>query len=53
MNIQQARVAGGWAREAGRGIESCPTYAIGEQGAPYRQAWRDGWAERDRQIRRK
>lgn len=51
VNLDQAREAGRWAREAGRGIETCPTYAIGQQGYEMRAAWRSGWAEEDGRIR--
>lgn len=53
VNIEQAYIAGQWARETGRSIDSCPTYAMGEQGAPYRDEWRRGWKDTDEQIRRK
>jgi len=52
MDIEQARIAGGWARENGRGIDTCPTYAIGEQGEPYRRAWKEGWRATDERMRR-
>lgn len=52
MDIDQARVAGGWARENGRGIETCPTYALGEQGEPYRKAWKAGWLYANERMKR-
>lgn len=52
MDIDQARIAGGWARENGRAIATCPTYCPGEQGQPYRDAWKAGWTATDERMRR-
>ena len=46
------RQFGRWAREAGRGINSCPGYGITDEAAGQRTEWRAGWNERDREIRR-
>lgn len=51
MNIGEARTeslnhaweAGRWAAEAGRGIETCPLFSMGELGKAWRDAWRTGW----------
>lgn len=43
---------GRWAREAGRPLSSSPLYGITEEGADQRGQWRDGWNERDRELRR-
>jgi len=42
---EEAQQAGRWAREAGRGIDSCPEYGQGERAYQARKAWREGWAE--------
>lgn len=42
---EEARQAGRWAREAGRGLDSCPEYGLGEEACRARKAWRAGWAE--------
>lgn len=42
---EEAYQAGRWAREAGRGIDSCPEYGQGERAYQARKAWREGWAE--------
>lgn len=43
---------GRWAREAGRGIGSCPLYGITTEATQLRAEWRAGWNERDREMRR-
>lgn len=52
MDIEQARIAGGWAREEGREMKACPTYCPGEQGQPYRDAWKAGWIATDERMKR-
>lgn len=46
------RQFGRWAREAGRGINSCPGYGITDEASDQRTEWRAGWSERDREMRR-
>lgn len=46
------RQFGRWAREAGRGINSCLGYGITPEAASLRAEWRAGWNERDREMRR-
>ncbi len=46
------RQFGRWAREAGRGINSCPGYGITDEASDQRTEWRAGWNERDREMRR-
>ena len=43
---------GRWAREAGRGIETCPHYGITDEAAEQRRERRGGWNERDRELKR-
>ena len=50
--LAQAKEAGGWAREAGRPIDACPTFCNGPIGQPQRDAWRAGWAYTDSQMKR-
>lgn len=54
MKVERIRPRqfGRWAREAGRGINSCPGYGITDEAAGQRTEWRAGWSERDREIRR-
>lgn len=49
-DLDYAHEAGGKARENGRPLSSCPTYAMGSMGAAWRKAWRDGWQEADKRI---
>jgi ribosome modulation factor len=51
--LAQARECGYYARMNHRGIESCPTFAIGEAGADERRSWRNGWNQADREERAK
>lgn len=46
------RQFGRWAREAGRGVNSCPGYGITDEASDQRIEWRAGWSERDREMRR-
>lgn len=48
---EQARLAGQSARSAGRGRDSGPVYALGAEGAMFREAWRSGWEDRDQEIK--
>lgn len=48
--LAQARIAGGWARDAGRPMNP-PTYCPGEQGEPLRAAWKEGWKATDARLR--
>lgn len=54
LNVERIRPRqfGRWAREAGRGINSCPGYGITDEAAGQRTEWRAGWSERDREIGR-
>jgi hypothetical protein len=45
-----ARQSGRNAREAGRPMDSCPHYAMGDAGYLLRKAWRDGWVQYDREL---
>lgn len=45
QSIAHAREAGRWAAEAGRPITNCPTYAMGELGREWREAWKAGHRE--------
>lgn len=51
MDTKQAYVAGGWAREAVRGIDTRPTYMPGEGGRAAREAWQRGWNDMDRKMK--
>lgn len=51
MHADQAYIAGGWAREAGRGIDSCPTYMPGAGGQEFRDAWKRGWQDMDLKMK--
>lgn len=51
--LAQARECGFFAREAGREVTSCPMFALGDLGRPERQAWVEGWKQRDRELRSK
>ena len=51
MDVEQAYIAGGWAREAGRGMETCPTYMPGDGGRPARDAWKRGWNDMDKKMK--
>lgn len=42
---EQAKLAGGSARRAGKPITACPFYALGFAGEPQRQGWKEGWHE--------
>jgi hypothetical protein len=39
------------ARAAGRGIETCPLFAMGAMGMAWQREWKAGWQERDQSIR--
>lgn len=51
-DLDYAHEAGARARENGRALSSCPTYAIGQLGEAWRREWRAGWTEQDNAIRR-
>lgn len=51
--LERARQAGRWMRDAHKDRNSVPLYAMGEDGLALRRAWLSGWDERDEQIRRK
>lgn len=51
MDVEQAYIAGVWAREAGRGMETCPTYMPGHGGRPARDAWKRGWNDMDKKMK--
>lgn len=50
--FEQAYLAGIAARQAGRKRDSCPTWALGEQGALWREQWRRGWDDEDARRRK-
>ncbi|CAD7379589.1 DNA-directed RNA polymerase subunit K/omega [Xanthomonas arboricola] len=55
MNQQQyenARLAGHRARQASKKRDDSPKYAMGEEGALLREAWREGWDEADAERRK-
>ena len=49
--LTQAFTCGYYARDNARPVESCPTFAISDLGRPERQAWVEGWKQRDRELR--
>ena len=49
-DLDYAHQAGARARQNGRPLSSCPTYAMGDLGNAWRKAWREGWAEKDREF---
>ena len=52
MNLDHARSAGSMARERGRGIDTCPLYAMGQMGWVWQRAWMAGWKAKDAEVRR-
>lgn len=44
---EQAVIAGESARRAHKKRERSPLYAMGEDGEPLREAWRNGWDRED------
>lgn len=50
MNLDYANEAGRMARERGRGIETCPLYAAGEDGRRWQAAWKSGWEAKDAEM---
>ena len=50
--FEQAYLAGIAARQVGRKRDSCPTWALGEQGALWREQWRRGWDDEDARRRK-
>lgn len=44
---EQADQAGESARRAGRGIDTCPKYGMGEAARRQCEAWRNGWERVD------
>ena len=50
--FEQAYLAGVTARQVGRNRDSCPTWALGEQGALWREQWRRGWDDEDARRRK-
>ena len=53
QKYEQAKLAGRSAREAGRSRDSRPTYAIGPDGSPLREAWLEGWDEADAERKKR
>lgn len=51
--LEQARLAGYTARQAGKGKYDGPTYEIGFAGKLLRDEWLMGWEEADAERRRK
>lgn len=47
VEYDRAYLAGIAARQVGRKRDSCPTWALGEQGALWREQWRRGWDDED------
>jgi len=52
MNLEHAREAGALARQNGRGIDTCPLYAMGEMGWTLQRAWLSGWNKAEAEFRR-
>lgn len=52
MNLEHAHAAGFCARQAGRGVETCPLYAMGEIGWTWQRAWLSGWNKAEAAYRR-
>ena len=50
--FEQAYLAGVTARQVGRNRDSCPTWALGEQGALWREQWRRGLDDEDARRRK-
>lgn len=48
---EQARLAGQAARSAGRPRDAGPIFALGAEGAMLREVWREGWDDRDAEIK--
>lgn len=42
--------AGRYARQAGRGLESCPRYGITPEARQEVAQWRRGWEDQDREM---
>ncbi len=49
---ENARLAGHRARQASKKRDDSPKYAMGEEGALLREAWREGWDEADEERRK-
>jgi len=51
MSTQHASAyqAGRYARQAGRGLESCPRYGITPESRDEARAWQQGWHDEDRE----
>lgn len=45
--IRQAYEAGRSAHANARGLDSCPIFALGQLGQPWRDAWHRGWNDAD------
>lgn len=50
MNLDHARAAGRMARENGRGLDTCPLYAMGEMGRTWQAAWKSGWEAKNAEM---
>ena len=51
---RQSEEAGASARRAGRGVDTCPKYGMGESARIRVEAWRNGWEREDssRKVRK-
>lgn len=53
QQLRAAHQTGRWMREAAKGRDSVPLYAMGPDGHELRKAWQAGWDERDSEIKRR
>ncbi len=49
--VAHARLAGGWARESGRELKTCPMFGPGEIGRPQRESWQEGFLAKDAEMK--
>ena len=49
-HLAYAREAGIHARARHAPLSDCPTYAIGAQGQPWRDQWKQGWKDKNREM---
>lgn len=50
--LAQAYEAGRDAHRNRRPLSDCPTFAIGDTGKPWRDRWRQGWHDDEREYRK-
>lgn len=48
LELANAFAAGRYAHENARGLDACPMFAMGQQGAEWRAEWVRGWHAADR-----